>query len=99
VEHLPLILGMTLVTYVPRLLPLVSFSGDVLPPVARRFLRYLPACALGALLVPGVWEAIPRMPVAAVAGTAVAAGVALLRRGLVLPVAAGVLVTYILLLL
>lgn len=93
-NHLILILGMTAVTYIPRMAPFVLLRGKNLPPFVRRFLEVLPVCALGALLVPGLFTSIPDHPIAAVAGAAVAGGVSLTRGGLLLSVIAGVVVSY-----
>ncbi len=48
------IVGMALATYLPRAAPLVFLSGRTLPPLAIRFLGFVPACVLAALLFPSV---------------------------------------------
>lgn len=48
------ILGMTLVTYIPRLLPAWLLSSRQLPTVVVAWLRYVPAAVLAALLVPSI---------------------------------------------
>ena len=96
-KHLVLIIGMTAVTYIPRMVPFVLFKGRNLPLFVRRFLEVLPVCALGALLVPGLFASIPRSPAAAIAGVAVAGGVSLTRGGLLLSVIAGVGASYLIL--
>jgi len=48
------ILGMALATYLPRAAPLVFLSGRTLPPLAVRFLGFVPAAVLAALLFPAV---------------------------------------------
>ena len=53
-ERLILIfLGMMLVTYVPRLLPLIALSQVRLPDRIMSWLSYLPAAILSALIFPG----------------------------------------------
>ena len=53
-ERLVLIfLGMMLVTYVPRLLPLLALSQVRLPDRIMSWLSYLPAAILSALIFPG----------------------------------------------
>lgn len=48
------ILGMGLVTFLPRLLPAWLLSSRQLPPLVIAWLRYVPAAVLAALLVPGI---------------------------------------------
>ena len=48
------ILGMALVTYLPRLLPAWLLSSRQLPPLVIAWLRYVPAAVLAALLAPGI---------------------------------------------
>ncbi len=49
------ILGMALATYLPRAAPLVFLSGRTLPPLMVRFLGFVPAAVLAALLFPSVF--------------------------------------------
>lgn len=49
-----LILAMALVTYIPRMLPLVLLQNVVLPAYIKRFMGFIPYAALGALIFPGV---------------------------------------------
>ncbi|MFW6180718.1 MAG: AzlD domain-containing protein [Spirochaetota bacterium] len=79
---LPVILLMALVTFMPRFLPLYVLQDVSMPPAARRFLICIPYAALGALIVPGVWDAVPGSPLAALAGMGIAVTVAWLRGGL-----------------
>ncbi len=46
------LLGMSLVTYLPRLLPAWFLRGRELPPFLVAWLRYVPVAVLAALLVP-----------------------------------------------
>jgi len=66
--HVPLIIGMMLVTYIPRLVPLLAVSGRALHPRVRRFLTYIPCTVLGALIVSGVAQAGPGMTGATLGG-------------------------------
>lgn len=47
-----LFLGMMVVTYLPRLLPVTILSRFTLPPFILECLEYLPVAILGALLFP-----------------------------------------------
>jgi branched-subunit amino acid transport protein len=49
-EILLAILGASLVTLIPRLLPFAALRGVTLPSWAERFLRFVPPAVLGALL-------------------------------------------------
>jgi len=46
------IVGMALVTYLPRLLPVWMLSSHTLPPLVAAWLRYVPVAVLAALLLP-----------------------------------------------
>ncbi len=48
------IVGMALVTYLPRLLPLWLLSARSLPPLVVAWLRYVPPAVLAAMLLPAV---------------------------------------------
>lgn len=48
------IIGMGLVTYLPRLLPMLLLSGRNLAPWISRWLAFVPATVLSALLAPGL---------------------------------------------
>jgi branched-subunit amino acid transport protein len=49
-----IILGMAVVTYLPRMLPLVILSKVKLPAVFIKWLKYIPQAVLSALLLPGI---------------------------------------------
>jgi len=53
-QILIIILGAALVTYLPRMLPLVVLSRTRLPDVFLRWLGYIPAAVLAALLAPSL---------------------------------------------
>lgn len=46
------IVGMALVTYLPRLIPLLALSGKDLPQPVIAWLRHVPPAVLAALLLP-----------------------------------------------
>lgn len=48
------IIGMSVVTYLPRLFPLLALSGKKLPDLAVRWLSYVPAAVLSAMLLPAI---------------------------------------------
>ncbi|OEU71045.1 MAG: branched-chain amino acid ABC transporter [Desulfovibrio sp. S3730MH75] len=75
-----IIIGMMVVTYVPRVLPVLALSSRELPPLVIRWLGYVPTAVLSAMLVPSLlapegvinlgfdniylWVAIPTFAVA-----------------------------------
>jgi branched-subunit amino acid transport protein len=92
--YLPLILGMMLVTYLPRLFPLLTLSQRRLPPWLRRFLASIPYAALGALIIRGIADSAPAMAPATLAGVAVAAVFSYCGGGLVWSVIASIVAAY-----
>jgi branched-subunit amino acid transport protein len=49
-----MVAGMTLVTYLPRLLPALVLQGRRVPPFIAAWLRYIPVAVLAALLLPSL---------------------------------------------
>lgn len=49
-----MILGMGVVTYIPRLLPLVALQTEKWPAWSKRMLSRVPYAVLGALIFPGI---------------------------------------------
>lgn len=96
-NYLIVIIGMMLVTYIPRLIPLAALSSKKLPAPVRRFLLFIPYTALGALIVPGVANATPDKPAAALVGIGAGTVCAWLRPGLILPVAVSIAATFLVL--
>lgn len=76
IEILILIIGMVLVTYIPRLIPFVVLRADKIPEKWRNLLGHIPHAALGALLLPGFIDGIAGNMLASVTGM-IAAGLIL----------------------
>jgi branched-subunit amino acid transport protein len=90
------IIGMAVVTYLPRLIPLLALSGKTLPAGIVTWLRHVPPAVLAAMLLPAIlikdgelalgsdnlffWAAIPTFAAAA------------LSKSLFVPVIVGMLV-------
>ncbi|PLR97711.1 AzlD domain-containing protein [Bacillus sp. T33-2] len=53
-EIVIMIIGMAIVTYLPRMLPFVMFRGKELPPFIQGVLKNVPYATLGALIFPAV---------------------------------------------
>ncbi len=85
IDRYLMILGMMLVTAIPRILPATFFSGIKLPPFWRKFLNYIPYTALGALIFPSILYSTDSIESALFGGTA-AILLALIKPHLVLVV-------------
>lgn len=79
IEILLLILGMTLVTYLPRALPLAFFDKLKLSGKAKKFLSLIPYTAMSALIFPGIFSSDANNIAVGIIGGGVAAVLALLR--------------------
>lgn len=97
-KYLTIILGMMAVTYIPRLLPFLFVSSSNKAGWFNRFLRYIPYTALGALIIPGVVDSIPQMPIAGVAGISFAFIYSWFRKNVIVSVLGSVLVAYLVIL-
>ncbi|MGG1676636.1 AzlD domain-containing protein [Neobacillus sp. NRS-1170] len=53
-EIIWMIIGMGMVTYIPRMLPFVLFKGKELPPYIQGVLKNVPYATLGALIFPAI---------------------------------------------
>ena len=49
-----IILGLAVVTYIPRMIPLVFFKSEKIPATAQNVLQNVPFAILGALIFPGI---------------------------------------------
>lgn len=49
-----LIIGLAVVTYIPRMVPLVFFNSEKIPSVIQNVLKNVPFAILGALIFPGI---------------------------------------------
>lgn len=94
-NYLPLIIGMGLVTYIPRLFPLVFLSKKELNPKVIQFLQYIPFTSLSILIVRGILTASNEMILPTFIGIALAGLVAYLKSNLVLSVATAILASFI----
>ena len=54
-EILLAIVGIAIVTYIPRITPALLFSGRELPPVIERWLGFVPTAVFGALIFSDVF--------------------------------------------
>lgn len=87
-----LILGMTFVTYIPRLIPFLMLSDRKLPKNLDKFLTFIPYTALGALIIPGVFSAIPGKPIASILGIGFAIIYSWRKGGIIIPISGSIIV-------
>ena len=90
-----IIAGMAAVTYIPRLIPFFMLSRVNIPKRLDNFLKCIPAAAIGALIIPGVFNATPDVPLAAVAGILFTLLFGLIRGGIIVPVLGSVTIAYL----
>ena len=94
VNILYIIAGMTVVTYLPRLLPFYIFSKINLSKRMMLFLKCIPYSALGALIFPDVLSSVPSVYIA-VFGAAVAAVLTYRFENMIITVAGAVFTVYV----
>lgn len=92
-----MILGMTLVTYLPRVLPAFLMGRIRLSARVEHFLQLIPYTAMTALVFPGVFS-VDANPVLGVVGAAVAGGLAWKKCPIIVCVLAAVAVEAVMLL-
>lgn len=84
-NYVVVVIAMALVTFIPRMLPMVLLKDVKLPSFATRFLKLIPFAALGALIFPGILTSTGDTN-SAIAGGLVALVLAGLRMNLILVV-------------
>lgn len=78
-----IILGMALVTYIPRFLPVFVIEWMKVPDWANRWLKSVPYAALGALIFPGILSIEKESSLIGLMGGAVAVIFAYLRLNII----------------
>jgi len=86
------VLGMALVTYLPRVIPLVFLRNLKVPPFIDRFLKYIPYSILGALIFPGIIHSSGTL-LPSIIGSITALILAWLEVNLIITVIGSILVT------
>jgi branched-subunit amino acid transport protein len=92
-----LIIGMMVVTFFPRYLPFITISKWNPPRFVKRFLKFIPYAALGALILPGAVMAVPGYPSAAIIGIIAAILCSWFRKEIILTVIISVSATFMVL--
>lgn len=93
-----IIIGMMVVTYVPRVLPFYMLSGKKLPKWLDMFLGFVPYAAFGALIVPGAFLSIEGSYIAAIGGLLFAGIFSYIKGNVIASVIGGIGFTYLVLL-
>jgi branched-subunit amino acid transport protein len=88
--------GMCLVTFLPRVIPLVLGRDLALPAWVRRWLSFFPFAALGALIFPGILGVVDGKPWIGLAAGACAGVIAVRARTAIIPVLAAIVVAIVL---
>ena len=91
-DILILVLGMTLVTYIPRMLPAVLLEKLRFGSKAEKFLQLIPYTAMAALVFPGILTMDAARPYIGLAGGAAAALLAWKRLPVIVCVLAAIAV-------
>jgi branched-subunit amino acid transport protein len=86
------IAGMCVVTFLPRVIPLVLGRELPLPNWLRRWLSLFPYAALGALIFPGILGVVDGKPLVGLAAGATAGILAIWTRTAIIPVLAAIAV-------
>ncbi|NLY66155.1 MAG: AzlD domain-containing protein [Tissierellia bacterium] len=94
-SYFPLILGMALATYLPRVLPLMTLSNKNLSNKTRVFLQFIPYTSLSILIVRGILTSDIKLP--ALAGILTAGLLSYWKGNAILSVFGGILVSYLIL--
>lgn len=91
-----LILGMSIVTYIPRALPAVVINRLKFSPKIEKFLRLIPYTAMAALIFPGIIAVDGSRPEIGIVGGTVAGILAWLKCPIIVCVVAAIAVDMLL---
>ena len=86
-----IVIGMALVTFIPRLLPMLLLKDLSLPWWLKEWLSFVPYAALGALIFPGILTVIPGKPWVGLAAGGVAVILALVQKQILIVIAGAVI--------
>lgn len=94
-NYIPLILGMALVTYLPRLLPLVILKKGTGNEDFKRFLTFIPYTSLSILIIRGILTSSNEMKIPTILGILTASIIAYFKKNLILSVLGGILAAFL----
>lgn len=92
---LPLIFGMVIVTYIPRLIPLLVLKKRKMSYRFRMFLTFIPYTSLSILLIRGVLTSSGDMKFPTIIGIISASFIAYLQKNLIFSVIGGIIAAFI----
>ena len=95
-KYLLLVLGMAVVTYIPRLLPALILDRIAFPEWFKKWLQSIPYAALGALIFPGVLLVDQDQPLLGLAGGIVAIFLSWINLHITLVMAGSILIVILL---
>ncbi len=91
---IPAVLVMAVVTYIPRVFPIVIFKNKLKSRFVRSFLYYMPFAVLGAMTFPSILYSTGHLA-SAIVGLAVALFLAYREKGLMLVAIGAILSVYL----
>ena len=94
-SYIYLIIGMALVTYIPRLIPLMFLTNKSLSPKVKQFLQFIPLTSLSILIVGGILTSSKEMILPTFAGIALAGLISYFKSNLVLSVFTAILASFL----
>ncbi|HLR22045.1 MAG TPA: AzlD domain-containing protein [Tissierellaceae bacterium] len=94
-NYLNLILGMALVTYIPRLLPLIFLADKRLNPKIEQFLEYIPYTSLSILIIRGILTSSADLLIPSIVGISLAGLISYLKPNLILSVVVSILASFL----
>lgn len=96
-NYLLLIIGMAIVTYLPRWIPLNFISNKELSPNLKQFLLFIPYTSLSILIIRGVLTSSQDMLIATLVGIGAAGLASWVKGNLVLSVIVGIISSFLIL--
>ncbi|MBB6454640.1 branched-subunit amino acid transport protein [Salirhabdus euzebyi] len=90
------IIGMSIVTLLPRLIPVFIVDKASYPVWVNRWLDAIPYAALGALIFPGIMSVIPDKPLFGLLGGIIAIGIAFFEVNVIFSVLGAILTVFLL---
>lgn len=94
-NYFNIILGMSLVTYLPRLLPLLFLTNKRLNPKLEQFLQYIPHTSLSILLIRGILTSPKELLIPTIIGILLAGIVSYFKPNLILSVMVSILASFL----
>lgn len=92
---IPLIMGMALVTYIPRVLPLMILTDKKTSKRLKEFLTFIPYTSLSILILRGIITASSEMRLPTIIGVSVAAIISYIQGSLLLSILGGIVSSFI----